>query len=135
MNNSNVEVRVAMLRAGLEHWQVAHLLGIREKYFSHIIGKEQPDYIQTLLINAIENRNDPEKLKGYVDEIKTTVVKPVGAPRRVPDESVRQYAENIVRDVEMTEMIREDEKRYRYGLMGGDYEGGAYNGRYKERAD
>lgn len=113
MNNSNVEVRIALMRAGLRQWELAGLLGVREGEFSKVLSVEQPEEFQEVLINAIESIDDLEAFREAKAEFRSMY----------KEQEASKYADRIIRDVEARIILREDADRYGYDFnTGGKYD-------------
>lgn len=51
----NLEIRRALLEAGVKQWQVAEKLGISESSFSKLLRKELTDEKKNEVLNAIKS--------------------------------------------------------------------------------
>lgn len=115
MNNSNTEVRVALLRAGLHQWELAGMLRVREGTFYKLMSEELPDEVQETLIDAIACIDDLEAFEEIREKLHESLT----------NVSASRYAERVMRDVEAREILRDDETRYGYNIgrkLGGKYD-------------
>lgn len=53
---TNIEIRVAILTAGLKQWMVAEEMGLTEQYFSQLMRHELPPEKQAEILAAIDRR-------------------------------------------------------------------------------
>lgn len=51
---NNLEIRTAIMAAGLKHYQVAEKLGIHDDSFSRMLRKELTDEKKRIVLEAIE---------------------------------------------------------------------------------
>lgn len=51
----NIQIRTALLQAGVKQWQLAEALGLSEAHFSRKLRKELPDEEKQKILNAISD--------------------------------------------------------------------------------
>lgn len=115
MNNSNIEVRVALLRAGLHQWELAGLLRIRETAFTKLLSKELPDDVQEALVEAIECVDDLEAFREVREDLQNMLT----------EVSSSRYADRIMHEVEETMEYRKYDNVVGYSAvekLGGRYD-------------